>query len=81
MKNGASRSGADINMKASMGQATLIKEILELMFSHNIDLTKPSFFLFWHFLLWPSVVSRPFKVVVETDIFLAPVYHSLTKLF
>ena len=44
------------------------------MFSHV--------FLFWHFLLWRwSVVSRPFKIVVETNIFLVPVYHSPTKLF
>ena len=81
MKNGASSSCADININQSMGQVTLIEEILELMFSHDIDLSKHRVFLFWHFLLWPSVVSRPFKVVVETDIFLVPVYHSPTKLF
>ena len=74
MNNGASSSGADINI-TSMGQVTLIEEILKMVFS------KHSVFLFWHFLLWPAVVSRPFKVVVKTDIFLAPVYHSPTKLF
>ena len=78
IKNGASSSGAYINM-TSMRQVTSIWETLQLVFNHNIDLEHS--LLFWHLLLWPWVSSRLFKVVVERDIFLVPVYHSPTKLF